>query len=185
MTDIVPIAVALYGFTNEQEPIMQAAFAHADSWSTPWKITKTLEDARVIFVDLASEDNFIEIDNLKRNLPKAEIVALSAVKPPQAKWHLERQQGGKVSIVRFSQLILKISHSLKKNTTEASESLSRAVIPIAESVEVTVTEVITSISDDEGFDQEIGNDVLPFFDQLDSLLDSKPVEKRKRFNEMK
>jgi hypothetical protein len=36
---------------------------------------------------------------------------------------------------------------------------------------------------DEGeFEQETG-DMLTFFNNLDSLLDSKPNEKRKRFNE--
>lgn len=181
MTDRVPITVALYGFVKEQEPIMQSAFAHADKWSTPWILTNSIEDARVIIVDLASEADYKEIEKLKRDLPKAEIVALSSTKPAQAKWHLVRQPNGKVSIVEFSQLVLKIAHSLKKNLAEVSEPQIETIVAIAEPNVITETE-LSSVPDEEDFEQET-SDMLPFFNKLDSLLDSKPNEKRKRFNE--
>lgn len=181
MADLVPITVALYGFLEEQEAIMQSAFANADQWSTPWKLSTTIEDARVIIVDLAFEDDYEDIEKLKRDLPKAEIVALSSKKPPHAKWHLTRQPSGKVSIVGFSQLVLKISHSLKKNITETPHPQPEAITPVAESAVIAVAEP-ASIPDEDGFEQE-SSDFMAFFNTLDSLLDSKPNEKRKRFNE--
>ena len=181
MADLVPITVALYGFLEEQEAIMQAAFANADQWSTPWKLSSTIENARVIIVDLAFEDDYDNIEKLTRDLPKAEIVALSSKKPPQAKWHLARQPSGKVSIVGFSQLVLKISHSLKRNLTEIPQPQSETTTPVEEPAMIMVIEP-TSIADEEDFEQESG-DFMPFFNTLDSLLDSKPNEKRKRFNE--
>jgi hypothetical protein len=181
MADLVPITVALYGFLEEQEAIMQAAFANADQWSTPWKLSSTIENARVIIVDLAFEDDYEDIEKLKRDLPKAEIVALSPKKPPHAKWHLARQPSGKVSIVGFSQLVLKISHSLKRNLTEIPQPQPETTIPVAEPTMITAIEP-ASIPVEEDFEQESG-DFMPFFNTLDSLLESKPNEKRKRFNE--
>ena len=179
MADLGPITVALYGFLEEPEAIMQAAFANADQWSTPWKLTNAIENARVIIVDLAFEDDYEDIEKLKRDLPKAEIVALSSKKPPQAKWHLARQPGGKVSIVGFSQLVLKISHTLKKNLAEIPQP--EAIAPVAESAVITAVEP-DLIPDEDDLEQE-SSDFMPFFNTLDSLLDSKPNEKRKRFNE--
>lgn len=181
MANLVPITVALYGFLEEQEAIMQSAFANADQWSPPWKLSKTIEDARVIIVDLAFEDDYEDIEKLKRDLPKAEIVALSSKKPPQAKWHLARQPSGKVSIVGFSQLVLKISHSLKRNPTEIPQSQPETTTRAEETAMITAIEP-NSIVDEEDFEQE-SSDFMPFFNTLDSLLDSKPNEKRKRFNE--
>jgi hypothetical protein len=181
MADNVPISVALYGFTEEQEPIMQSAFANADKWATPWALIKTIEDAHVIIVSLASEDNYEDIEKLKRDFPRAEIVAFSSTKPPKAKWHLVRQPSGKVSIVAFSQLVLRIPSSLKKNLAEAGEAEAEPIAAVAESNIITPTKP-TSMSDEVDFNQE-SDDFLPFFNTLDSLLDSKPNEKRKRFNE--
>lgn len=188
MAEIIPITFALYGFVKAQEPIMQAAFAHADKWSTPWVFTEILQEARVIIADLASENDYEELVNLKRRLPNAEIVALSPKKPPQAKWHLQRQPNGRVSIVGFSQLVLKISHSLKKNLPDVS--LSEPELDVEPSVPptepglaaVAVESAETADTGDSGQEpDETG--VLSFFNQLDSLLDSKPEVKRKRFNE--
>lgn len=181
MANLVPITVALYGFLEEQEAIMQSAFANADQWSPPWELSKTIEDARVIIVDLAFEDDYEDIEKLKRDLPKAEVVALSSKKPPQAKWHLVRQPSGKVSIVGFSQLVLKISHSLKRNLTEIPQSQPETTTRVEETTMITAIEP-TSIVGEEDFEQE-SSDFMPFFNTLDSLLDSKPNEKRKRFNE--
>ncbi len=181
MPDTVPITVALYGFSGEQEPIMQSAFAQADKWHTPWIITKDIENARVIIVYLASEDDYEGIENLKQRLPKAEIIVFSAKKPPYAKWHLERQANGKVPVVRFSQLVLKISHTLKRNLVTASGGKAEAVAPMADPNLKTETG-LSSLPDEEEFEQE-PNDLVTFFDQLDSLMDTKPNEKRKRFNE--
>lgn len=181
MADLVPITVALYGFLEEQEAIMQSAFANADQWSTPWKLSGSIENARVIIVDLAFEDDYGDIEKLTQDLPKAEIVALSSKKPPQAKWHLARQSSGKVSIVGFSQLVLKISHSLKRNLTEIPHLQPETIAPIAQPTMTTATEPAL-IVDEGDFEQESG-DFMPFFNTLDSLLDSKPNEKRKRFNE--
>ena len=179
MAELVPITVALYGFLEEPEAIMQAAFANADQWSTPWKLSSTIENAHVIIVDLALEDDYGDIEKLKRDLPRAEIVALSSKKPPQAKWHLARQPSGKVSIVGFSQLVLKISHSLKRNLTEIPQP--EPINQVAEPTVMTSTES-ASIADEGDVEHEAG-DFMSFFDTLDSLLDSKPNEKRKRFNE--
>ena len=181
MADKVPITVALYGFSEEQEPFMQSAFAQADKWAAPWIITKDLEKARVIIVYLASEDDYEGIENLKHRLPKAEIVTFSAKKPPHSKWHLERQTSGKVSVVGFSQLVLKISHTLKRNSAGASSSKSEAVASMINPNNITQTGLST-LSDAEELEQE-PSDLLNFFDQLDSLMDTKPNEKRKRFNE--
>ena len=177
MAEKVPITVALYGFVKEQEPIMQAAFANADKWPTPWVLTANIEDARVIIVDLASEDDYGDIENLKQRLPKAEIIALSAKKPSRAKWHLVRQPSGAVSIVGFSQLVLKISHSLKRNPAKVSEPQAEAIAPAPVPKE-ELNNIITgaappSMLDEEDFEQET-DDMLPFFNTLDSLLDSKP-----------
>jgi hypothetical protein len=181
MADKVPITVALYGFLEEQVPIMQSAFANADKWSSPWEIIECIEDARVIIVDLVSEDDYEEIEKLKKNFPKAEVVALASKKPPKAKWHLVRQPSGKVSIVGFSQLVLKISHSLKRNITETPQPQEEVIAAITEPTKMSAIEPAL-ILDEEISDQE-SSDFLPFFDQLDSLLDTKPNEKRKRFNE--
>jgi hypothetical protein len=181
MADNVPITVALYGFAEEQEPVMQSAFANADKWPTPWAITNTFENARVIIVSLASEDDYEDIEKLKRDFPRAEIVAFSSTKPPKAKWHLVRQPSGTVSIVGFSQLVLKIPSSLKKNLAEVAESQAETIAAVAQPEIITPTEP-TSITDEDDFNQE-SDDILPFFNTLDTLLDSKPNEKRKRFNE--
>jgi SepF-like predicted cell division protein (DUF552 family) len=182
MADILPITVALYGFQKEKEVILKAAFANADKWPLPWVLTLSAEEAKVIIIDIASKNDYEEIENLKRNLPKAEIVAFSSEKPPQAKWHLVKQPNGKVSIVGFSHLVLKISHTLKRNLAEASKPKTEAIItPIAEPNQVKHTEVST-VPDVEEFEQE-SSDMLTFFNKLDSILDSKPNEKRKRFNE--
>lgn len=181
MAEIVPITVALYGFEKEQEPIMQSAFAQAHKWANPWILTSRVEDARVIIVDLTSEDDYELIEKLKRELPKAEIVALSSKKPPQAKWHLVRQPSGTVSVVGFSQLVLKISHSLKRNPTKVSGPQAEVVATKVEPSKIMDVEP-SSILDEEDFDQE-SEDFLPFFNTLDSLLDSNPNKKRKRFND--
>jgi hypothetical protein len=181
MKERVPITVSLYGFAKEQEPIMRSAFAHADQWDTPWTIISSLETARVVFINLASEADYKEIEKLQRDFPKAEIVAFSSKKPPQARWHLVRQPNGKASIVAFSQLVLKIAHSLKKNLAEISEPELEKIAPIGEPNAITET-VLASVPEADDLDQE-SSDFLPFFNTLDSLLDSKPNQKRKRFNE--
>ncbi len=180
MKEKIPITVALYGFVKEHEAIMQSAFVHADQWPTPWILIDTIEDARVIFVDLASEDDYEDIEKLKRDFPRTEIVALSSKKPPQAIWHLVRQPNGKVSVVGFSQLVLKIAHSLKRKLTEISQPDEEAIAEVAQPNAIMPTELASL--DEEDVDQE-PSDYLAFFNTLDSLLDSKPHEKRKRFNE--
>ncbi len=183
MADNIPIIFALYGFAKDQEPIMQAAFAHADQWATPWVFTETLQDARVIIVDLDGETDFDALENLKQRLPKAEIVALAAKKPPQAKWHLQRQPNGKVSIVGFSQLVLKISHTLKKNITDGSEADVETMPSVGEPEPApAMAATLPDICGDEASEQE-PDGMLAFFNQLDSVLETKPHEKRKRFNE--
>ncbi len=181
MADRVSITVALLGFVEDQETIMQSAFANADKWPTPWLLTESIENARVIIVNLASEENYEEIEKLKQDSPKAEIVVFSSKKLPQTKWHLVRQANGKASIVAFSQLVLKISRSLNNPLTEKPQP------PVGTSATVTESDIIKSAghdssSDEEEFDLE-SNDLLSFINQLDSLLDTKPNEKRKRFNE--
>ncbi|MBK8814637.1 MAG: hypothetical protein IPN42_03605 [Methylococcaceae bacterium] len=179
MADKIPITVALHGFAEEREIIMQSAFAEADKWPTPWQITKQLEQARVVIVYLPSEEAYGELDKLGRDLPNAEVVALSAKIPPQAKWHLERQVTGKVSIVKFSQLVLKIARSLKQTVNEDAEAKSGLLEPVINDP-IPAADLI-SVADDD-FEQEF-NDFQPFFTTLDTLLESKPHEKRKRFNE--
>jgi len=181
MADNSTITVALYGFVEEQEATMQAAFANADKWATPWIVTKTVEEARVIIVDLASEDDYDAIGKLESDFPRAEIIAFSSKKPPQAEWHLVRQPSGKVSIVAFSQLVLKISHLLKKNRTKTPTNQAEEIASLAKPKIITET-APTPVLEAEDFDEE-SNDFIPFFNTLDSLLDSKPNEKRKRFNE--
>ena len=181
MTDITPITVALYGFGKERKPIMESAFETADKWTIPWKVISSIEDARVVIVELAPEsDDNKEIEKLEQNLPKAEIVALSTIKPPYAKWHLTWQPSGKVAIIEFSKLVLKISHSLKKKLSEVPKRQIDG-IDLAKPSSVTAVETSSSF-EKEDFDQE-SSDFLPFFNTLDSLLESKPNEKRKRFNE--
>ncbi len=181
MAEIVPITVALYGFVAEQESIMQSAFDRADKWSPPWIVIKSMNEARVIIVNITSEDDYEEIEKLERTLPTAEIVVFSSKKPPQAKWHLERRPNGTASIVGFSQLVLKISHSLKRNLTEALKPKTEALASLAQPNLIPETGR-SSIPDEEDIEQESG-DFMSFFNTLDSVMDSKPHEKRKRFNE--
>ena len=181
MADKVPITFALYGFVNEQETIMQSAFAHADQWARPWKLTKNLKDARVIFVNLTSEHEYENIENLEQDYPLSEIVAFSSTRPLKAKWHLVRQPNGKASTFGLSQLVLKIAHLLKNNLTE-NPLLKAGLITAVEKAKIMAPAEPNSVLDDDGVDKE-SSDILPFFNTLDSLLDSKPNEKRKRFNE--
>ena len=180
MADKIPITVALHGFAEEREIIMQSAFAEADKWSTPWQITKQLDQARVVIVDLPNEEAYEEFDKLERDLPNAEVVALSVNMPPQAKWYLERQTTGKVSIVKFSQLVLKIARSLKQTVIEDSEAKPVLLDQSVVNDPISAADLIPTADDD--FEQEL-NDFQPFFTTLDSILESKPHEKRKRFNE--
>ncbi len=180
MADKIPITVALHGFAEEREILMQSAFAEADKWPTPWQITNQLEQARVVIVDLPSEEAYGELDKLERDLPNIEVVALSVKMPPQAKWHLERQVTGKVSIVKFSQLVLKIARSLKQTVNEDAEAKPVLLEQSVANDPISATDLI-SIADDN-FEKEL-NDFQPFFNTLDSILESKPHEKRKRFNE--
>ncbi len=180
MADKIPITVALHGFAEEREIIVRSAFAEAEKWPTPWQITKQLEQARVVIVDLPSEEAYCELDKLERDLPNAEVVALSATMPPQAKWHLERQVTGKVSIVKFSQLVLKIARSLKQTVKEDAEAKPVLLEQSAGNDAISSAELISMADDD--FEQE-SNDFQPFFNTLDSILESKSHEKRKRFNE--
>ena len=182
MAEIIPINFALYGFEKEQEVLMQASFASADKWAPPWQFTDAIENARVVFVYLATESDFGLIDKLTRDLPQAEIVAFSSKKPMQAKWHLERKSSGKASIVGFSQLVLKLSHSLKRNAPEAKQSqLEQATMPSLAEPKLMAEPMPSANSDNDYVEQE--DDVVPFFNILDSLLDTKPNDKRKRFNE--
>ena len=181
MADNSTITVALYGFVEEQEAIMHAAFANADKWATPWLGTKTIEDARVIIVDLVSDDEYEAIAKLEVEFPKAEIIAFSSKRPPHAKWHLARQPSGKVSIVGFSQLVLKMSHVLKKSRKEIPGGQVKQAASLTPPKAISETELPISSAAEE-LELESG-DFLPFFNTLDSLLDSKPNEKRKRFNE--
>ena len=181
MTDITPITVALYGFGKERKPIMESAFETADKWTIPWKVISSIEDARVVIVELAPESDYKEIEKLEQDLPTAEIVALSTIKPPYAKWHLTWQPSGKVAIIEFSKLVLKISHSLKKKLSVVPKRQIDEIADLAKPNIITVAEPTLNL-ENEGFDQE-SSDFLPFFNTLDSLLESKPNEKRKRFNE--
>jgi len=189
MAEKVSITVALYGFEEEQESIMLSAFANAGQWTTPWIITKQTNEARVIILDLGSEADHEILIKLKRDYPKAEIIAFSVKKPAHTKWHLVRQPGGKVSIVGFSQLVLKISHSLKRKPVEVSEPEAEAFAAEAKPEILTETKIeseseLSSTPEEDNSNDE-PDDFMPFFDSLDSILDSKPNEKRKRFNEKK
>ena len=181
MAEKVPITFSLYGFVNAQEIVMQAAFTNADHWARPWKLTKNLADARVIFVNLTSESEYEYLENLEQDFPQSEIVAFSSTRPPKAKWHLFRQPNGKASALALSQLVLKIAHSIKKDLMK-NPQLKAGLNPTVEETKITALAEPTPILADEGVDQE-SSDILPFFNTLDSLLDSKPNEKRKRFNE--
>jgi len=176
-----PITFSLYGFVNAQESVMQAAFANADHWARPWKLTKNLSDARVIFVNITTESEYEYLENLEQDFPQSEIVAFSSTRPPKAKWHLVRQPNGKASALGLSQLVLKIAHSLKNELTKKPQ-LKEMLINSEEETKIPKPSEPTLILADEGIDQE-SRDILPFFNTLDSLLDSKPNEKRKRFNE--
>lgn len=181
MAEKVPITFSLYGFVNAQEIVMQAAFAYADQWARPWKLTKNLADARVIFVNLTSESEIEYLGNLEQDFPQSEIVAFSSTRPLKAKWHLVRQPNGKASALGLSQLVLKIAHSLKNELTK-NPQLKSGLITSVEETKVTTPFEPTSILAHESADQE-SDDIQPFFNTLDSLLDSKPNSKRKRFNE--
>ncbi len=178
MADNTPITVALLGFPDERETVMQSAFAEADKWATPWRITLSPEEARVIIVYLPSEDAYGELEVLGREWPNAEIVAFSTSAPPQAKWHLERQSTGKVSIVKFSQMVLKVASSMKRQINE--EPLARQDMSNVPIIELAANDQRPPIYDDLELDTM---DIMPFFDTLDTILESKPNEKRKRFNE--
>lgn len=182
MADKVPITVSLYGFEEEQASIMQASFTNADKWSSPWKLCEQIEDACVIIVNLGSENDYETIEKLKKDFQKAEIVAFAPKKPPKAKWHLVRQPSGKAPIVQFSQLVLKISHSLKRNVMEPNQPQENPIVTLTTESSISADAEPDLQSDEKDFDQE-SDDFLPFFNTLDSLLDSKPHEKRKRFNE--
>jgi hypothetical protein len=181
MADITSITFAFYGFLKEHEAILNAYFAYADKWDPPWELTVKIEDARVVILNLSSEIDIEKLESLKRELPTAEIIVFSSNKPADAKWHLERQPNGKVSIVAFSKLVLKISHTLKKNTTKVSGSQTEAIVAITKHPKKKEPEH-SSISEKEEFESE-ATDMSTFFNDLDTLLDSKPNEKRKRFNE--
>lgn len=181
MADVIPITVSLYGFVKDQESPLQSAFDNADKWPIPWTLTHSVESARVVIVDLPSENDYAVIDNLKREQPMSEIVAFSSIKPPQAKWHLVKQAGGKLSIVGFSHLVLKISHSIKKGLTDTRQTPAITETRVEGSSRVTENERV-SVSEDDDFDQE-SIEFLSFFDTLDSVIENKPIEKRKRFNE--
>ena len=181
MANITSIAFAFYGFLKEQEVILNSYFAYADKWDPPWELTILLEDARVVIIDFSSESDLEKIEALKRELPKAEIVVFSTIKPPDAKWHLERLPNGKPSIVAFSKLVLKISHTLKKNPNKVSEHQTEIINATKKYPEISEPEFST-ITEKEEFDLE-STDMSTFFNDLDTILDSKPNEKRKRFNE--
>jgi hypothetical protein len=189
MSEKVSITVALYGF--EEESNMLSAFANAGQWTTPWIITEHTKEAHVIILEFASEADHETLLKLKRDFPMAEIIAFSAKKPAHTKWHLVRQPGGKVSIVGFSQLVLKISHFLKRKSVEVSEPEAESFAAEAKpEIEIDTktelepdTELSSRLEEDNSNDEP--GDFMPFFDSLDSILDSKPNEKRKRFNEQK
>jgi hypothetical protein len=182
MAEKAPITFSLYGFVNAQESVMHAAFAHADQWARPWKLTKNLADARVIFVNLTSESEYEYLESLEQDYPLTEIVAFSSTRPLKAKWHLVRQPNGKASALGLSQLVLKIAHSLKNDLKKNSQP-NAGLITSVEETKITTPSELTSILVDEGGVDPESNDIQPFFNSLDSLLDSKPNSKRKRFNE--
>lgn len=176
-----PIFVAFYGFTDEQEPLMHAAFDHADKWPRPWVITQALNQSHVVILRLESEDDFPEFDKLEQDLPNAVIIAFSARKPPNAKWYLQQQDGGTFSTFAFSQLVLKIAHTIKQNLSGTTKVTAKTPPPADKPNQNAVTTVSSMpILDDSESEPE---DMLSFFNQLDTLMDSKPNEKRKRFNE--
>jgi hypothetical protein len=176
-----PITVAFQGFPIEQEPLMQAAFAHADKWPRAWIITQALNQSHVVILSLESEDDFSEFDKLTQELPNAVIIVFSAKKPPNAKWHLQKQDGGNFSTFALSQLILKIAHTIKQNLSDAAKVKANATTP-ADNPKQTAGRAATPTPALEDIENE-PEDFLSFFNQLDSLMDSKPNEKRKRFNE--
>lgn len=178
MAETTPITVALLGFPGERESVMQSAFAQADKWATPWRITQSPEDARVIIVYLPTEDAYGELDIIGREWPNAEIIAFSVSAPPQAKWHLERQSSGNVSIVKFSQMVLKVASSMKRQVNE--EPIARQHMSHVPIIELAANDQRPPMFDDFELDTM---DVMPFFDTLDTILEAKPNEKRKRFNE--
>lgn len=181
MAPKAPITVAFSGFSEEQEPLMQAAFAHADKWPRPWIITQALDQCHVVILSLESEDDFTEIDKLAQDLPNAAIVVFSAIKPPNAKWHLQKQDGGNFSTFAFSQLVLKIAHAIKQNLSGAAKVKANPTAPADNSMQATtISSVLIPVVEDIDNEPE---DMLSFFNQLDSIIDSKPDAKRKRFNE--
>jgi hypothetical protein len=172
-----PISVAFYGFSEAQEPLMHAAFDHAENWPRPWKITQALDQSHVVILRLESEDDFPEFDKLEQELPNAVIIAFSIKKPPNAKWHLQQQDSGTFSTFAFSQLVLKIAHTIKQNLSGTAKATTPAVNP--NQTAATTASPMPVLEDIESEPE----DLLSFFNQLDSLMDSKPNEKRKRFNE--
>jgi hypothetical protein len=119
-------------------------------------------------------------------LPNAEIVIFSAKKPPKTKseWHMQRQPNGKVAIVSFSQVVLKISQIVKKKISEPTNASYQEsdVLSANAKTNRTLESIINSTADN--VDMVVKpDDVVPFFDKLDSLLDTKPNRKRKRFND--
>jgi hypothetical protein len=176
-----PISVAFYGFSEEQGLLMHAAFDHADKWPRPWKITQALDQSHVVILRLESDDDFPEFDKLTQDLPNAVIIAFSAKKPPNAKWHLQKQDSGTFSTFAFSQLVLKIAHTIKQNLSNPSKVTAKAITP-ADNPNQTDDKPASLMPVFEDSESE-PEDLLSFFNQLDTLMDSKPIEKRKRFNE--
>lgn len=191
MAAITTISFAFHGFAIEEEMMLKAYFANADKWDPPWELINQYDKAQVIVSKAATEKDYSQ---LTQNLPSAEIVVYSANKPEEAIWHLVRQANGKPSIVEFSKLVLKISRTLKKvkpklaapiiqQASEISQTSSDITLP----VEIIKTPELTNQTIQEESAQ-IEVDMAPldmsnFFNQLDSLMETKPNEKRKRFNE--
>lgn len=182
MEEIKSISYSFYDFLKEEEDRLYAYFANADKWEMPWEMTATMEDARVVIVNFSLDDEVEKIERLKQDFPKAEVIVFSAKKPEIATWHLERQPNGKTPIVAFSKLVLKISHALKRKKPEGVSSKTKTATPTITAPSILHGTELNSMPDLEEFEPGPA-DMSSFFNQLDSLLDSKPNEKRKRFNE--